>query len=75
MILDVSFVGSFAEFVSVVGLCSRVVGDLNLVDRDSMQWRPEPGRLQSGLYYLNWSIVRSFSGAISLSESGFVFQY
>ena len=55
------------------GLCSRIVGDLNWSIAIVCKVRPESGRSRLGLYNLNWSIVRSFTGAILLSESGFCF--
>ena len=57
-----SFVGSFAEFVYLWLAC--VAGSL----------RPELGSCCLGVCDLNWSIVRSFSGAVLLSESWFIFQ-
>ena len=53
MILDISFLGSFAEFVYLWLACAA----------GSAAWI---GRSRLGFYNLNWSIVRSFSGAILL---------
>ena len=62
MILDISFVCSFAKFVYLWLACEPYSG------------QSESGRLLLGLYDLNWSIIKSVSGASLLSESLFVFQ-
>ena len=59
--------------VSVVGLCSRIVGDLNWSIAIVRCVQSEL-RNRGSVYDLNRSIVRSFSGAVLLSESWFVFQ-
>ena len=61
VILGISFEGSFAEFVYLWLACVA----------SSVTWI---GRSRLGLYDLKWSIVRSFSGAVLLSKSWFVFQ-
>ena len=52
---------------------SRIVGDLNWSISRVCKVRSEPGRSRLGLYNLNWSIVRSVSGAFC-SVRVFVFQ-
>ena len=73
MILDVSFVGSFAEYrwLACVAVYSA---NLNWSIALVCKVRSESGRSRLSLYDLNWLVVRSVSGAILLSESGFVFQ-
>ena len=53
----------------MVGLCSRIVGDLNWSIAIVRKVRPEPGRSRLSLYDLIWSSMRSVRGAILLSES------
>ena len=55
------------------GLCSHIVGDLNWSIVIVRKMQSESGWSRLGLYNLNWSIERSFSGAIFVSESGLCF--
>ena len=56
----------------MVGLCSRIVWDLNW--SIAIVWCTRSVLVDRGsVYDLNWSIVISFSGAILLVEICFVF--